>query len=753
MDSIGESMYNNVMANLERNYKNNLNKDIHYDGMGTYSILYPKRMIVQLCAYNLSKEYFARILDDSYAPNEIETLAKNFLKDIKMNPETSQLEDLFENFNDNNGFQGKFKDYLEDQISDFGERTKEINKKDLTNEIQSWKKDVEQKIQEFKNANSSAAAKVRESFLCQLKKYLETLLDLHEKKLGVKKNSDGTDLLDRGSVVRTEKFINALHKIFSDAKEKYRKTRNDAESTVASYNSYFETALSDFNEISDGIFSSKKKIHEAGEKILDTCRSLFNAKKRNLIADWCYQLFDGILWNDVPKYDGLLKELENYQRNYQKVIVSFKELDSEISKFLEDNRHFEPGPLFTTIFDYEKDVVQIYKELIAEKSEEFIFGGLSDSVTDKKAFGKDYLGAAKKTSALINIDILTAAEKFFFEPVNKKNIADRILETPEICDRLEDGTYFISAPVYLGVEETVMDREGLNFRNSEFYAISIPDQYDGKPCRDLKGVVRGNGVNAVCPMEADPEKYQQSPCPMFNKCLKQKLLRNAPGNISITPTAEFSEVNIMHSVAGYPLYALSSVMNNCKPEYIKAKENQKKENEENRTEYEEINMFGPLQFDNLDEKTVNPRAKEDEFRKKILAAVIAKRIVYQALSVDFITERDLQLGRIDNPSLHLGDSIDEVMRKFQSSKISDKKIITQFEKETEHYLEKLAENDKLKENFGRKAQKVYAEFNKNLPAGFIDKDLDLMDSLTKEYCGFELINKNPLNDDMFIIGD
>lgn len=735
------SMYNNVMANLEREYKNLNNKDIHYSGMGTFSILYPKRMIVQLCAYNLSKEYLNKILDDSYNPQEIEQLAKNFLKEIKMNPLTTQLEDSFDKFEDQNGFKGSFKDYIENAISDFEEQSENTDKKDLKDELLRWKKDIDEKIIEFRNKNSSSAEHLRERFLEHLSNELELLLDLHEHKLGIKKNSDGTDLADRGSLVRAVNFIDCLIKIFTESKDKYRRIRNDAESTMRNLNGDFETALSDFDEAADSIFATKKKIENSLENVLNVCRNLFNAQKQNYIADWCYQLFTDILWNDVPKFDGLIKELEQYRNKYRKAILNFKEIDKNITKFLNNNKRFEPNPLFAVIFDYEKDVEEEYKKLLEDKTEEFIFGELSDSITQESAFGKEYLGAANKTVSLVNIDILNATEKFFFGPINKVNIADRILETPEISDRLEQGTYFEATPIYLGVEDSVMNREGLTFKDSTFFAISIPDEYEGKPCKDLKGVVRGNGVNAICPMEQDPEKFQKEPCPMFNHCLKQKLLHNAPNNVAITPTSEISEVNIMHSIAGYPLYSLSSVMNNCKNVYVEAKAKQQKENEESGTEYEEINMFGPLQFDALDEKSIDPRKQFNDFRKLLIVAYIAKRLHVQPLSIDFVTERDLAQDRKDKPGLHLGNSLNEVMVRFQSSRAKDKNDIEQFTKEVKHFIEKLKGNE---EKFYLEAVKIYKNIKDELPPGFVQEDLDLMNDVVKQISNKTLFeNKEP----------
>lgn len=735
------SMDSNVEATLESTYKKDVyNKPIKYRGMGTFSILYPKRMIVQLCAYYFSRNYVEYILDDSYAPQEIEMLTKNFLKDIKLNPQTNQLEAAFDIFNEPGGFRGSFTDYVENQIADFLDH--DIEKASLRNELSDWKKEMEEKVIEFRNLNATRAQTLRESFLSQLKIKLSELLDLHKRKLGIKKDSAGNDVEDRGSLVRAQNVIECLIKLFTEAKEKYRRLRNESESKIRNYKSDFESALSDLDEKADSFFSTKKKLAEAKAAVLDVCRSLFLAEKQSFTADWCYQLFTDILWNDVPKYSGLIKELEVYKSKYQKLILSFKEIDSDIHTFLDNNRRFEPNPLFAVIFDYQKDVVEACTNLLQEKTEDFVFGSLSDDLTREDVFGADYTGAANKTTTLISIDILNATEKFFFEPVNKVNIADRILETQEISDRLEQGTYFEASPIYLGIETSIMDKVGLNFNNSTFFAISIPDEYEGKPCKDIKGVVRASGATVQCPMEQDPEKFKKEPCPMFNHCLKQKLLHNAPGNVAITPTSEISEVNIMHTIAGYPLCSISSVMNGCKSVYLAQKKAQQEENEANGTENEEINMFGPMVFDQLDEKSVDPRRLQNDFKKLLLVAFVARRLRIQPLSLDFRTERDLIMKREDG-ELHLGDTVDDVMQRFQSSRVSDKKIINQFTKETERLIAEIKTS--AKENFASRAKAVFESFKTELPKGFTPDTLELLDAITKELTGTTLIEETSIS--------
>ncbi|WP_022930864.1 tubulin-like doman-containing protein [Treponema bryantii] len=731
-------------SNLDAPKDSKVNKSTEYYGMGTFSVLYPKRMIVQLCAYNLTNEYLKIILDDSYNPQEIEQLSKNFLKEIKLNPLTNQLEDAFDIFNEPNGFKGSFKDYIENAISNFEEQNEDTDKKDIKDELLRWKKEIEEKIIEFRNQNSSRAEHIRESFISQLSKQLELLLDLHEQKLGIKKNSDGTDLTDRGSLVRTLNFIDSLIKLFNESKDKYRKIRNEAESTIRNLNDDFETAISDFDETVDGIFANKKKIGNARDNVLDVCRNLFNAHRQNYIADWCYQLFTDILWNDVPKYDGLLKELESLKKKYQRILNSFNELTKEIEIFVESNKTYKSNIFFDALFDYEKDVVGTYKQLMEEQTESHVWNELSDLLTSKECFGKDYLLAANFTTTIINVDILRAAESFFFPIANKVNIEQRVLEDKDVCARLASGQYFDLTSVYLGLDQSgVLSEIGRDLKNSTFFSISIPDEYKGRECEHIKG---DEGVGKKCPMEENPEKYTgEKHCNRDGKCLKQFLLKSQNTKVAITPTSEKSEINIIHTIKGYPLRAISSVMSNCKPEYIEAKAKLQKENEENGTNYEEINMFGPLVFDALDEKSIDPRKQFNDFRKLLLVSYIAKRLIVQPLSVDFVTERDLMQERKDKPSLHLGNTMNEVMVRFQSSRLTDKKDITQFEKEVNHLIEELKSREETKTKFGNRAKEIYETIKNDLPAGFLQDDLDLMNEIVKEITGIVLIPPTKLD--------
>ena len=131
----------------------------------------------------------------------------------------------------------------------------------------------------------------------------------------------------------------------------------------------------------------------------------------------------------------------------------------------------------------------------------------------------------------------------------------------------------------------------------------------------------------------------------------------------------------------------------------------------------------------------------DLFRKYLLISIIAKRLKLQALSVDFLTARDLELNRKDSPSLHLGNNLNDVMIKFQSSRINDKKDIAQFSTETKLLITELNQRPDEKETFGKWAKETFQKYSSTdtLPYGLVADDFEKMNDITKEICGFNLI--------------
>ena len=83
--------------------------------------------------------------------------------------------------------------------------------------------------------------------------------------------------------------------------------------------------------------------------------------------------------------------------------------------------------------------------------------------------------------------------------------------------------------------------------------------------------------------------------------------------------------------------------------------------------------------------------------------------------------------------------MNEVMVRFQSSRVKDKNDIEQFIRETERLIDEIKSNSETKKVFADRATETYNRIKNELPAGFVQDDLDLMNEIVKEIADIVLI--------------
>ena len=175
--------------------------------------------------------------------------------------------------------------------------------------------------------------------------------------------------------------------------------------------------------------------------------------------------------------------------------------------------------------------------------------------------------------------------------------------------------------------------------------------------------------------------------------------------------------------------------------FMNSRSASEEENRSRQIQEERLHMFGPIDFTDLTERSEDPLVLMKPFKKTVMFALALGRLVIRPLSVDFITKRDLDAGRRDNPSLHLGESIADIYKSFQSTRTEDQNAIKQITEEMKYVKDMVATNDEIKNSLAEKLKASFEELNKNPPAGITPADIDLIDEIAKELCGLELVQK------------
>lgn len=730
-------------SNLQIKPDRALNKPVRYRAMGNTAVIYPRRKISQLCAFKLASEYFKEIFNDSYGTVEIGRLVDRFLNDTKTNGENEYLEESFSMFKTGNGNEVvPFSEFLEDQKDGVLEEAFDLvknEKKEILRTIDVWQEDMNNYLSRFKLENSVAPRDMKPGFMNSFKKRISDLLDLRTVEDTANPLQDGSKRMVRGSIVRARDFTAGVLAKYIKFEEVYHKKEDESKSAIGDLKDTFEEKLEELKGAIGSVIPSEKKIKSCLEETCNAYVEFLNAQKDQIVAGLIRQFFNEI--TDVGGThlaEGVIKELQDIKLNLDNGIIKLKKVAETTDDFIFRNKAEATGSFCVEVFDYKKDVENMFNSLMDNKDfgKEQIYTALSNSLKEKDAFGEDYsrVGSSLASPAITNI-LLRASEKFFFEPVSNVNIRKRLLEEPDKLDALVHGTYLANAKVYVKLNGEEMSRSGMDLKGKVYYAMSIPNESEyQRYCSGLNGVSDGKPFS--CPFDEGGElANSEEVCPLYskNECLKSKILKSATSDLSIVYSEDMSEINILKIATGFPLRAVTSINGQYREEYMKKIREQNETNRMNGTNEEVVHMFGPVKFADLNEKEERPQDLSLKFKKYLLMALAVRRLELDLVGVKFYTEKDVMNDR-DEPSLYLGRDFAEAAKLAESLRFDDITKVDEVEKSVAAIVES-ADTPERKEKCWTMLKETYSAYMQKLPAGFTEDDLDLLDQLAIDICG------------------
>ena len=739
-----QSMNNNVDPAVNKN-EIEMNKPMKYRSMGAFALLYPRRKITQICAYKLASEYLKVILDSSYQQvPEVENLVKRFMNDSKTNPETGLLEEEFDIFraSADDVAAGSFSSFIADSTDNKISECENADKKDIEELIRRFKEDMDKEVTKFRAQNSIRARDLRERFVKDLDRRLSEFVDLALTEDTENPPADGGKKMVRGSIVRAGDFLKILSEKFKDAAERFRKEEESTHESIKDLEIDYNTKLDELKEAVGSFLPVKSKIKERTENVLRACSDYLNARRQNLIATWIRQFLNEITENNIHIADGILKDIDDRKLYIQNGIAKLKRLQNVVGDYIEKNKSGSVTNFCDVIFDYKLDVENMFDKVTSENGIDLIYENLSKALKSKDCFGEAYerLGSSLADQRILSI-LIKNTEIPFFEPVADVNIADRLLDTPDKKSNLLSGTYTGNAKVYLRLNGQEMSKAKLDVRGKEFFAITIPNEpeYD-KYCKEI--VKRQPGVNHVCPFEEGGERANADErCKLEGKCLKAMILRGANTDLTLIPSDNKGEINILKTTAGFPLRAVTSVAGPYREEYLKQVRINKEANEaEGRMNEEELHMFGPVKFADLAVPAEKKKVVEGRFRENLMLAFALNRLSVEKLAVKFLSQRALSAGKEDCDYL-LGSNFKEVVELAQSTMFEDTEKVSEVTNSMAAELKTFSTPAHMEKLF-ELLKDAYDRCSKNMPEGMTDADIDIFDKLAFDLCQKHVKSQN-----------
>ncbi len=720
-----KSVDSNITNNHDTNYRNLLRKPIRYRTMGTYSIVFPKRMVRQLLGYTLTSEILKILLDDSYQPVMVKNLSERFLKDYGFHP-GGNLQDRLKSYVPGGSPSLPWVDHVQSEwealVSGDGSLL-EAPVGEWAGRIKDLIAGLERDFEEYKSQNIVANRKACDEFGRSLDGFLQTLLDLR-----LKEDLSNNKTPARGSLRRAADVLAVLVSDFNAARQLFKDRQSKASGAIRDSRDGVDSIRQDLQDMTKGILGVKARAKKSLEELGRSLTDYFTARQDEFIGDQLFQLVDG-QHNTIRDERGLIALLEERAKAFQILVSHLVESKKTADAMLVQNRNFKTGDLVQALFNFDRDVTQIFSEVWShpDKGREYILGDLGDRLRADSGFGPSYQKAWTMSQETFLKRILRLSEDVFTTTVDAVNIEDRILEDDRICAAFRGKNYHGNANLFLKIDNTAMSREGINRESNQFYSVTIPGtKYVGKPCSSTKGDLQK--LERKCPVDADTTNSLT--CPIHMKCLKQILLPTLDEYTALVETENNGEINFFKTLVGYPLHALSTATN-CRGLYEQQKDLDRQAGRKGET----LHMFGEVSFPSVFDPTEDIDVRLRQFRNKLVLGSALRVVVLQPLSIDFFTTEDNQFMR-ESPSLHLGDGLEDALRRSQSNRIRDVEATDQFVRELDIYIARVLQDAEQKSKTLPRLEKAYEDLKKkdrSSPLGiFAPEDADVLRAFVLE---------------------
>jgi hypothetical protein len=692
------SVDSNITSNHDQRYLNHLGKPIRYRTMGTYSIVFPKRMVRQLLGYILTKEILTILLDDTYPTSMVKNISERFLKDKKFHTQ-GNLRERITSFIPGGQTPVSWLDHVQAELDTFISGEDGLNKlpvKDWATRIKDFLSGIDRDFEEYKGQNIVATRKAAEVFSTDLERFLNGMLDLR-----LKNDIANEKQMSRGSLRRICDILEVMQLDFNAAKKRFKDTQHQVSVTVKDRRAEVENLRQELSGMTKGVFGvkgkAKKLLAEIGKAMVDYQA----ARQEEFISEHLFELLDGQR-DHIKDIPGIVDVVEGRLRTFEIMKKNMMDNLPEVNAMLSQNRSYKSGDLVLALFQFDRDVVDTFDRIWddPETGKEYILAKIGDQLREETVFGFLYRRAETLSADTMLRRLLKISESIFSDSVENINIEDLILGDKNILNGFIGKNFHGNANLFLGIDNTTMAYEGIDRQQNQFYAVTIPGakyKGGGLPCSRQKGDL--SNQERKCPVDADTTNTIV--CPHHRNCLKQVILPTLDNKTALIETENNGEVNFIKTLVGYPLYSIATAAI-CQGEYDRQRELDRNSGKIGET----VHMFGELHFPKLGERTEDVLERKKRFKENLLLGTALGVVKLLPLSVDFYTEEDNQFQRED-PSLHLGDGFEDALNRSQSNRTIDVENVDLFFCDLKHYIGRLLDEPQQKQKAGEKLEDAF----------------------------------------------
>ncbi len=600
-----------------------LNKPTCYSSFGYYSVVFPKRVAVQLAAADLALDLVDAELSSAATQRDVDEIADSFLTASKLlfSAQSPQILHALSFYKDQTGQRANIQDVIGSTVAAI----------DLANEsLDAWEGILREYDTRFTNTELALFdADCRRESESMLRGF-RTSLEAQIQKLA--------DPVRKGSVMQVHLLLEELAKEMTEDVQGLESLLLQTEKQVPGMKSALETQFLKLRSTTGSKslftrFTVKGTMDQLLGEIRETLESYWLARRKAGVLRHALMIYKGESSGEEDLRMGALDAVLHEREAYRRKVVVLQAIKERILEVLRHRRSVPDGEFSKVAFDFDRDVKPVIEDVKGR--------GQGREEARKRLHSEDLLGS--------DLDGLTehAPEECqrrllelcasLYQPVfDRWSLDERLPALGDLTTQVKTWLNF-SRP-FIMLDTVDASKYAWSEEHNAARFIAVPHTYVGRPCESM--------VNK-CPVSSVAE------CSRFGNCLKQATLEALPKGTALGHMAGRHEIHFLSLYHGFAASSLINLLSDSAGIY-----------RNHMLGNEKIHMLGPVKLYDLREAL--PNKALERVKDLFYLSFASGSIVWDERTEVFLFATDADLELKLPPSVALGSDIGSILDNYHS---------------------------------------------------------------------------------------
>jgi hypothetical protein len=601
-----------------------LNKPTCYSSFGYYSVLFPKRVAVQVAAADLAVSVVEQELQSPLAPHDIDALTDAFLSTNKVlvSNQSPQILHALSFYKDSSGQRVNIQDTISGTVANV----------DLSGEApENYEAIVREYDTRFSNSDLALFEGDCRREAQGLLRAFRTSLEAEIQKLA--------DPARSGSIAQVHLFVEELYKEMAEDLQSLESLGAQTEKQIPGLKGALETQFLKLRQTASSRslltrFTLKNTMTQLLAEAKETLESFWLAKRKAVVVGQALAFYKGDPQStEEVLRKGALAAVLAEREAYRAKVAALESFKERLLETVRAKRSVADGEFYKVAFDFSRDVRPVIEDVKQKRR------GLEEARRRLHApdvLGSDLDGLADLPREESYRRLVEICASLYAPIFDQWSLDERVATLGDLATQVKTWINF-SRP-FIMLDSVDASKYGFGDEHNAARFIAIPNTYAGKPCEQI--------LNR-CPVRSAAE------CDRYDACLKRSVLEALPQGTSVGHMAGRHEIHFLSLYHGFSASSLIHLASDAAPVY-----------RNHMLAAEKIHMLGPVQLYDLREAL--PNRSLERLKDHFYVSFACGWVAWNEAKETFLFSTDADLDLKLPPSVALGSDIGSILDNYHS---------------------------------------------------------------------------------------